>query len=337
VSAGLFGLLDDVAAIAKLAAASVDDVGAAAGRATTKAAGVVVDDTAVTPQYVHGLAAERELPIVKRIAMGSIRNKMLIILPLALALSQWLPDLLPIILMIGGTFLAYEGAHKVWGMFAGHHDHDVPVAEIGPEAEKQMVAGAVRTDLILSAEIMVIALDEVADEGFWSRLAILVVVAFAITIAVYGVVALIVKMDDAGLLLTQRASAFAQRLGHGLVAAMPKLLAVISVVGTVAMLWVGGHILLVNLAEVGWWHAPYDWVHHLEEDVHHAVDVAVLGPTLAWSVNTFFSAVAGLLVGAVVLAVVRLLPFGHGDEHAGPDAVERPVKQVDGDPGKQID
>jgi predicted DNA repair protein MutK len=252
MSAGLFGLLDDVAAIARLAAASVDDVGAAAGRATTKAAGVVVDDTAVTPQYVHGLAAERELPIVKKIAFGSIRNKLVFILPVALALSQWLPDLLPVILMIGGTFLAYEGAHKVWGMVAGHHDHDRPVTEIGPEAEKAMVAGAVRTDLILSAEIMVIALDEVADESFWSRLAILVVVAFVITIVVYGVVALIVKMDDAGLLLTQRDSAFAQRLGRGLVDAMPKLLAVISVVGTVAMLWVGGHILLVNLAEVGW-------------------------------------------------------------------------------------
>jgi uncharacterized protein len=313
MSAGLFGLLDDVAAIARLAAASVDDVGAAAGRATTKAAGVVVDDTAVTPQYVHGLAAERELPIIKKIAFGSIRNKLVFILPVALALSQWLPDLLPVILMIGGTFLAYEGAHKVWGMVAGHHDHDRPVTEIGPEAEKAMVAGAVRTDLILSAEIMVIALDEVADESFWSRLAILVVVAFVITIVVYGVVALIVKMDDAGLLLTQRDSAFAQRLGRGLVDAMPKLLAVISVVGTVAMLWVGGHILLVNLAEVGWWEAPYDWVHHLEEDVDHGIHLAVLGPTLAWLVNTFFSALVGLVVGAVVLAVVQVLPFGKGD------------------------
>ncbi|PWN04442.1 DUF808 domain-containing protein [Nocardioides silvaticus] len=318
MSAGLFGLLDDVAAIARLAAASVDDVGAAAGRATTKAAGVVIDDTAVTPQYVHGIAAERELPIVKRIAIGSIRNKLLIILPAALLLNAVLPDLLPVILMAGGTFLCYEGAHKVWGMVAGHHDHDRPVAEIGPEAEKQMVSGAVRTDLILSAEIMVIALNEVAEESFWSQLAILLVVAVVITIAVYGVVALIVKMDDAGLLLTQRESGFAQRVGRALVAGMPKLLTVISLVGTVAMLWVGGHILLVNLAEVDWWHAPYDWVHHREEDVHHAVDVAVLGPTLAWLTNTFFSALVGLLVGAVVLAVVTVLPFGkkHGEDAA---------------------
>jgi len=310
MSAGLFGLLDDVAAIARLAAASVDDVGAAAGRATTKAAGVVVDDTAVTPQYVHGLAAERELPIVKKIAFGSIRNKLVFILPAALLLSQFLPDALPIILMIGGTYLAFEGAEKVWERIS-HHDDQVgdlptPSVEIGPDAEKQMVAGAVRTDLILSAEIMVIALDEVADEGFWARLAILVVVAFVITIAVYGVVALIVKMDDAGLLLTQRTSAFAQRLGHGLVSAMPRLLAVISLVGTVAMLWVGGHILLVNVHEVGWWDAPYDLVHDLEHDVREAV--GALGGVLGWCVNTAISAVIGLVVGAVVVVVMHLLP-----------------------------
>lgn len=320
MSAGLFGLLDDVAAIAKLAAASVDDVGAAAGRATTKAAGVVIDDTAVTPQYVHGLAAERELPIVKKIAIGSIRNKLLIILPAALLLSEFLPDLLPVILMVGGTFLAYEGAHKVWGMVAGHHDHDKPVAEVSPEAEKEMIGGAIRTDLILSAEIMVIALAEVKDESFWSRLAILVVVAIAITIAVYGVVALIVKMDDAGLALTQRASSFAQRVGHGLVAAMPKLLAVISFVGTIAMLWVGGHILLINIADnhgsgLDLWNAPYDWVHHREEDVHHALDVPVLGATAAWLTNTLISAVIGLVVGAVVVLVVELLPLGKKEHH----------------------
>ncbi|TNM42742.1 DUF808 domain-containing protein [Nocardioides albidus] len=317
MSAGLFGLLDDVAAIAKLAAASVDDVGAAAGRATTKAAGVVVDDTAVTPQYVHGLAAERELPIVKQIAIGSIRNKLLIILPAALLLSEFLPGLLPIILMVGGTFLAYEGAHKVWHLFSRHDDHDVPVAEISPEAERQMVAGAIRTDLILSAEIMVIALDEVAEESFWARLAILVVVAVAITIAVYGVVALIVKMDDAGLSLAQRPSALAQRIGGGLVAFMPRLLSIISIVGTVAMLWVGGHILLVNVHEVGWWDAPYEWVHGIEHDISHEVH-GVLGSTLAWLANTGISAVIGLVVGSVVVAIVRVLPFT-GDK----DPIER--------------
>ncbi|WP_418063721.1 DUF808 domain-containing protein [Pimelobacter simplex] len=317
MSAGLFGLLDDVAAIAKMAAASIDDVGAAAGRATTKAAGVVIDDTAVTPQYVHGLAAERELPIVKQIAIGSIRNKLLIILPVALLLSEFLPGLLPVILMAGGTFLAYEGAHKVWHLFSKHDDHATPVTEVSPEAEKKMIAGAVRTDLILSAEIMVIALDSVKDESFWARLAILVVVALVITVAVYGVVALIVKMDDTGLLLAQRPSALAQRIGRGLVAAMPRVLAALSIIGTVAMLWVGGHILLVNIHEVGWWNAPYEWVHDIEHDIEHAVH-GFLGSVLAWLANTAISAVIGLVVGSVVVLIVRALPFS-GDK----DPIER--------------
>jgi len=312
MSAGLFGLLDDVAAIAKLAAASVDDVGAAAGKATAKAAGVVVDDTAVTPQYVRGVAAERELPIVKQIAIGSIRNKLLIILPAALLLSEFLPDLLPIILMAGGTFLAYEGAHKIWHALRGHHA-ETPVSEIGPEAEKTMIAGAIRTDLILSAEIMVIALNEVIDESLWAKLAILVVVAIVITIVVYGVVGLIVKMDDAGLSLAQRSSALAQRVGRGLVAGMPRLLAAISVIGTAAMLWVGGHILLVNLHEAGWWDWPYESVHHLEEDIKHAV--AGVGPALAWLVNTGISAVIGLVVGCVVVGALALLPLRDKDPH----------------------
>ncbi len=311
MSAGLFGLLDDVAAIAKLAAASIDDVGAAAGKATAKAAGVVVDDTAVTPQYVHGVAAERELPIIKQIAIGSIRNKLLIILPAALLLSEFLPDLLPIILMIGGTFLAYEGAHKVWHLLSHHEEHDVPAVEVGPEAEKTMIAGAVRTDLILSAEIMVIALASIEDDNFWARLAILVVVAVAITAVVYGVVALIVKMDDVGLSLAQRSSAAAQRVGRGLVSFMPRLLSIISIVGTVAMLWVGGHILLVNVHDVGWWEAPYEWVHGIEHDIEHAVH-GFLGATLAWLANTGISAVIGLLVGAGVVVIVTALPYGKG-------------------------
>ena len=312
MSGGLFALLDDVAVLAKLAAASVDDVGAAAGRASVKAAGVVVDDTAVTPQYVHGVAAERELPIIKKIAVGSLRNKLLFILPAALLLSQFLPWLLTPILMVGGAYLSYEGAEKIWEKIRGHEGHAEPVAELGPEQEKAMVTGAIRTDFILSAEIMVIALNEVADEPFISRAIILVLVAFGITALVYGVVALIVKMDDVGLSLTQRSSKAAQRFGHGLVKAMPRLLAVISVVGTVAMLWVGGHILLVGVDELGW-HAPYDAVHHLEEDVHHAV--SGIGAVLGWLVNTFASAVVGLVVGAVIVAVMHVLPFKRGAAH----------------------
>lgn len=313
MSAGLFGLLDDVAALARLAAASVDDIGAAAGRATAKAAGVVVDDTAVTPQYVHGIAAERELPIIKRIALGSLRNKLLFILPAAMLLSQFAPWLLTPLLMVGATYLCYEGAEKVWGRIRGHDHHAVPVTATGGDAEKYMVTGAIRTDFILSAEIMVIALNEVAAEAFWPRLIILIVVAIVITVAVYGVVAGIVKMDDIGLRLTQRASAFAQRIGRGLVAGMPKLLAALSLIGTVAMLWVGGHILLLGTDTLGW-HLLYGFVHHLEEQVHHAVPG--VGGVLAWLVNTAASAVIGLVVGAVVVAVVHVLPFGRRKDDA---------------------
>ena len=318
MSGGLFALLDDVAVLARLAAASVDDIGAAAGRATAKAAGVVIDDTAVTPQYVHGIAAERELPIIKRIAIGSLRNKIVFILPAIMLLSQFAPWLLTPILMLGATFLCYEGAEKVWGKITGHGGHAVPAAAAGPDAERFMVTGAIRTDLILSAEIMVIALNEVADQSFLPRLIILLVVALVITAVVYGVVAGIVKMDDVGLRLTQRSSAFAKKVGRGLVAGMPKLLAALSVVGTVAMLWVGGHILLLGTDELGW-HLPYELVHHAEEYVHH---VAAVGGVLAWLVNTAASAVVGLVVGAVVVAVVHVLPFGKKDPAAPADRAD---------------
>lgn len=298
MAGGLFALLDDVAALARLAAASVDDVGAAAGRAATKAAGVVVDDAAVTPQYVHGVTAERELPMIKKIAVGSIRNKLLIILPAALLLSQFLPGLLTPILMVGGSYLCFEGAEKIWHRLRGHDHHEKPVAESGPDAEDSLVSGAIRTDLILSAEIMVIALNEVAEEPFLSRLAILVVVAIAITIGVYGVVAVIVKLDDVGLSLTQRASAAAQRIGHALVVGTPRLLALISVVGVAAMLWVGGHIVLNGLHELGW-DPLYDLVHHAEEAVHHGVQ--------GWLVNTALSAVLGLALGLAIIGLLHLL------------------------------
>ncbi len=303
MSAGLFGLLDDVAALARLAAASVDDVGAAAARASAKAAGVVVDDAAVTPQYVRGLAAEREVPIIKRIAIGSIRNKLLFILPAALLLSQFLPWALTPILMLGGAYLCYEGAEKIWHALGhgAHHDEDPQ-----EKSEDEVVSGAVRTDLILSAEIMVIALNEIAAEGFLSRLIILVVVAVLITVVVYGAVALIVKMDDLGLALVERrgADSGAGRFGAGLVNSMPTVLTVISVVGTAAMLWVGGHIELVGLDELGL-SGPYDLVHHVEVAAHDAVPV--VGGVLGWLVNTTASALVGALLGAVVVALKTLV------------------------------
>jgi predicted DNA repair protein MutK len=320
VSAGLFGLLDDIAALARLAAASVDDVGAAAGRASAKAAGVVVDDTAVTPQYVQNVAAKRELPIIWKIARGSFRNKLLFILPAALVLSQWFDWALTPLLMCGGTYLCYEGAHKVWGRIRGHEEH-TPVAtesgEVGAEHEQQMISGAIRTDFILSAEIMVIALNEVAAESFVPRAVILAVVAVGITALVYGVVALIVKMDDVGLALSQRRSELAQRVGVRMVKAMPTLLSVISTVGVAAMVWVGGHIILVGLDDLGW-HWLYDVVHHWEEDVDHWFDggLGAIGGVAAWLVNTLASAVLGLLVGAVALVVMHVLPFGDKQDHA---------------------
>jgi predicted DNA repair protein MutK len=295
MSAGLFGLLDDVAVLARLAAAT--------GRATAKAAGVVIDDTAVTPQYVHGIAAERELPIIKRIAIGSLRNKLLLILPAAMLLSQFAPLLLSPILMLGATYLCYEGTEKAWGSIRGHN------ADLPPVAEHDVVRGAVRTDLILSAEIMVIALNEVAEQAFVPRLIILIVVALALTAMVYGVVAVIVKMDDVGLRLIQTTSPIGQQVGRGLVAGMPKLLSTLSAVGTVAMLWVGGHILLAGSDHLGW-HTPAAVVHREEEQARQVV--GGVGTVLAWLVDTGLSAVIGLVLGASVVALVRLQSFARG-------------------------
>ncbi|MEU5841330.1 DUF808 domain-containing protein [Rhodococcus sp. NPDC047139] len=307
MAGGLVALLDDVAVLAKAAAASIDDIGAAAGKASIKAAGVVVDDTAVTPRYVHGFSPDRELPIIRKIALGSIRNKLLIILPVAMILSQFLPQALPYLLIAGGLFLCYEGAEKVYEALSGkHHEEEATAAQKGPEFEKAMVGGAIRTDLILSAEIMVISLSSVEDEPFLTRLAVLIVVAFLITVLVYGVVALIVKMDDVGLSLAQRQSTVAQRVGRGLVAAMPKLMTVLTVVGIAAMLWVGGHILLINVGEAGF-HWPADRLHDVEHWFGELMHGG-FGGVLSWTAGTVVSALVGLLVGAVVVLIMHLIP-----------------------------
>ena len=302
MAGGLVALLDDVAVLARAAAASVDDIGVGAARASVKAAGVVVDDAAVTPQYVRGLAAQRELPIIRRIAVGSLRNKLLIILPAILLLSQFLPVLLTPILMIGGTYLCYEGAEKVWAKFGGHHETHATVEDALPD-EDTVVSGAVRTDFILSAEIMVISLNEVVDEPFVSRAVILIVVALAITVLVYGFVGLIVKMDDVGLALAERPGKAVAKIGRGLVKGMPKLLSALTVIGTAAMLWVGGHILLVGTDELGLTFL-FDAVHHVEEVVKDAV--GAVGSVAAWLVNTLASALLGLAVGALVVLVLSL-------------------------------
>ena len=306
MSGGLAALLDDVAALARLAAANADDVAAAAGRASVKAAGVVVDDTAVTPQYVAGVSPKRELPIIKKIAIGSLRNKLLIILPVILLLSQFLPGLLTPLLMLGGTYLCFEGAEKVLELIRRHEPQKkTPAILKGPEAEGTVVKGAIRTDFILSAEIMVISLNEVAVEGFLSRTIILIIVALTITALVYGVVALIVKMDDAGLALAGHESERTQVVGRAMVAAMPAVLTTISTIGIFAMLWVGGHIILVGMADLGL-HAPHDLVHLLEDIVAHVAD---MGGTLAWLVNTLCSLMFGVIWGVVVAAALHTLPW----------------------------
>ena len=300
MSAGLAALLDDIAVLAKAAAASVDDVAAGAGKASMKAAGVIVDDTAVTPRYVQGLQADRELPMIKRIAVGSLKNKLLFILPAALLLSELLDWLLNPILMVGGAYLCYEGAEKLWEWVAPHrHDAGVSAGTQEPPSEDHLVGGAIRTDFILSAEIMVISLNEVADEPLLSRALILVAVALVITAGVYGVVGLIVKMDDVGLNLARTRDGAIASFGRSLVRGMPVILSVLSKVGIVAMLWVGGHILLVGLDELGL-HAPYDAVHHAEEDVRGAL--GAVGGVGAWLTNTAASALLGVIVGALVVA-----------------------------------
>ncbi len=313
MAGGLAALLDDIAALAKVAAASIDDIGAAAGKASAKAAGVVIDDTAVTPAYVRGLAAKRELPIIKRIAIGSLRNKLLIIIPIALLLSAILPVAVDIILMFGGAYLCFEGAEKIYHKVAHrepgdkHSDPEIPTVMKGPEAEEATVKGAIRTDLILSAEIMVISLKGLIDDGndgIIRQAIILVVVAFLITAVVYGIVALIVKMDDIGLKLAEQESESSQSIGRLLVNAMPKLLSWLTIIGTAAMLWVGGHIILVGTHDLGW-DGIYGPVHDVEESISSGV--------LAWLFNTGVSAIIGLIVGGIIVAIV--VRFFHKSEH----------------------
>lgn len=320
MAGGLVGLLDDVAALAKLAAASIDDVGVAAGKASAKAAGVVIDDTAVTPQYVEGLAADRELPIIKQIATGSLRNKLLVIVPVVLILNEFVPILVALLLICGGLFLCYEGAHKIiHALKHDDHDHDEPAVIKGPDAEEETVKGAIRTDFILSGEIMVIALDGVVDDNpdasFIFLAIIMVIVAILITVVVYGLVAAIVKMDDVGLRMTRTDSESSQRIGRGLVNFMPILLKWLTIIGTGAMLWVGGHILVVGAHDLGW-DAPEDLVHWAEDLV---IGVGGIGGFLAWLVNTAISAVIGFLVGSVVATIIDNIKASKGGadaEHA---------------------
>ncbi len=324
MSSGLLALLDDVAAIAKVAAASLDDVAAQAAKAGAKAAGVVIDDAAVTPRYVVGFAADRELPIVARIAMGSMKNKLLILLPACLLLSAVAPWAITPLLMAGGAYLCFEGAEKAMELVAPHQHHGAEPGTEGmtpQEIEDQKIAGAIKTDFILSAEIMAITLAAAPDAGFWMQFAVLFTVAVGITVAVYGAVALIVKADDAGVALArndrplsamvrrdavQGASLpdrmlrpLSQALGRFMVLGMPVLLKILSVVGTVAMLWVGGGIILHGMSDYGW-----GLLYRLFHDVAHLAAVLPgIGGLAEWLVGALLSGAFGLVVGLALIPV----------------------------------
>ncbi len=311
---GLVALLDDVSIIARTAAASLDDIGVAASRAGTKAAGVVIDDAAVTPSYVTGLSPARELPIIWQITKGSLKNKLLILLPGALLLSEFLPSAIIFILMAGGLYLSYEGAEKIIEKLGGEKHGETLEDPIDDpvEFEKKRIAGAVRTDLILSAEIMAITLNEVAAETLLTRGAVLALVGLVITVVVYGAVALIVKMDDVGLHLSQKPSEMAQSVGKLLLRGMPWLLKALSVIGTIAMLWVGGGILIHGLHELGL-HNLSDFSHGLQHGVEELT--GGLGGFLGWLTYATISAIVGLIAGAVLVFVLhKVLKIGHGKE-----------------------
>ncbi|MDY6981969.1 MAG: DUF808 domain-containing protein [Pseudomonadota bacterium] len=299
MASGLAALLDDVAAIAKVAAASVDDIGAAAGKAGAKAAGVVIDDTAVTPRYVTGFKPERELPVIASIARGSLFNKIVIILPAALLLSYFLPWAITPILMLGASYLCFEGAEKVLEVLRPHKKslHEKVVELASAEHEKAMVKGAVRTDFILSTEIMVIALKEVSELSIAMQAASLFAVAIAVTLGVYGVVGLIVKMDDVGLHLATRPTAFLQALGKTLVTGMPKLLSALSTIGIAAMLWVGGQIIVHGV------------------NIHPAEVFGLHGGALAWLVDAALSGLFGLLLGSVIVLLHHRWAASRGAHH----------------------
>jgi uncharacterized protein len=302
---GLLALLDDVAAIAKVAASSLDDIAAGAAKAGAKAAGVVIDDAAVTPKYVDGFSAKRELPIIGRIALGSIRNKLLILLPLALGLNAFLPQAITPLLMFGGAYLCFEGAEKVFHLLFPQANAEVAEdydAKNPAQLEETKVRGAIKTDFILSAEIMTIALAAIPENTIWIEAATLAIVGILITVGVYGAVALIVKMDDVGLFLARKARLAPTRaMGRGLVVAMPKLMALLSTIGTAAMLWVGGQIILHGAEQLGY-AAPAELIHSWAVAAGHALPSAEAA--VEWIVQAAADGVFGLALGMALIPLV---------------------------------
>ena len=307
MAGGLFALLDDVALIARSAASSVDDVAALAGKTSVKAAGVVVDDAAVTPQYVEGIKPQRELPMIWRITKGSLINKLVIILPIAMILSWIAPWALTPILMCGGTYLCFEGAEKILHHLLPHREKETEsVQEKGADAEDSLVKSAITTDLILSSEIMVISLNEVIDQPFWMRLGALIFVGILLTLGVYGAVGLLVKMDDIGMALNKRHNG-KSTVGNALVKGMPIVLDIIGVIGTAAMLWVGGHIVVKGLHEFGM-DQPHEFIASVTENISNGA--------LAWLADTGMSMVCGLVLGTVVATIVMAVKASFGKTSA---------------------
>ena len=288
MSSGLLALLDDVAVLAKKAAILLDDTAALSMKAGVKSAAVAADDTAVTPRFVIGIAASRELPIIWKITLGSLRNKFLFVLPAVLTLGWFAPWIITPLLVLGALYLSYEGFEKVheWLTGGGGEENSLAQAALTPQElaafERERVNSAIRTDLILSAEIMVIAYAQIADQPFVYQLAALALVALGITVLVYGVVAIIVKMDDFGLWLATRRNGgrLLRAIGRGIVRAMPGFLKVLSIIGTIAMLWVAGGIIMHALAEYG--------VHAPERIAHRVPYVGDLLATLALGLLTGF-------------------------------------------------
>ncbi len=304
---GLLALLDDVAAIAKVAAASVDDVVGQAVKASSKAAGAVIDDAAVTPKYVHGFSADRELPIVWKIARGSFFNKLIILLPVALLLSAFAPWAIAPLLMLGGAYLCFEGAEKVWHVLNPHdHTEEDTYEEMLADAhlEEEKVKGAIKTDFILSAEIMTITLAALPiGISTWFQAGALAVAGIIITVAVYGAVALIVKADDFGLHLAAAGRlAATRRLGEGIVRGMPYLMTLLVIVGTAAMIWVGGAIIVHGLDELGV-HMPYKIIHDIAAGVAQGIGAAE--GFIEWLVTAVLDGVVGLCVGFALIPLVQ--------------------------------
>ncbi|OWU81411.1 DUF808 domain-containing protein [Phaeobacter sp. 22II1-1F12B] len=300
---GLLALLDDVAGIAKIAAASVDDVASQAVKAGSKAAGALIDDAAVTPKYVHGFAASRELPIIWRIAKGSLKNKLLYLLPVGLLLSSFAPWLIPPLLMLGGAYLCFEGAEKIWHwLFPSDHHEVFPEDKPGDPAhlEEEKAQGAIKTDFILSAEIMTIALAAIPPSNFWMEAATLATVGVMITVIVYGAVALIVKADDVGLFLAENGNlGLTRSLGRGIVKVMPWLMKVLTIVGTAAMLWVGGSIIVHGMEQLG-----FSWLgHHIHDAavyLGHQVSESYEG-AVEWIATAAMDGVLGLALGMLLI------------------------------------